>query len=44
MAEYKHGSMDTREQERTFAGLVKAAAWVIAITLLVLIFLSFVGT
>lgn len=44
MAEYKHGSMDVTEHEKTFAGLVKAAVWVVAVTFAVLIFLAFVGT
>jgi hypothetical protein len=44
MADYKHGSMDTTEQEKTFAGLLKVSAWVVALSLLALIFLAFVGT
>jgi len=44
MGEYKHGSMDTTEQEKTFAGLIKASVLVITFTILVLIFLAFVGT
>ncbi|MFW6077436.1 MAG: aa3-type cytochrome c oxidase subunit IV [Hyphomicrobiales bacterium] len=44
MAEYKHGSMDTTEQERTFVGFVKISAWVVAFIVLILIFLAFVGT
>ena len=44
MAEYEHGSMDTTEQQRTFAGFVKMAALVSLVTALVLIFLAIVGT
>ncbi len=44
MGEYRHGSMDTTEQERTFAGLIKASVIVVIIMLLTLIFLAFVGT
>ena len=44
MAEHKHGSMDTTEQEKTFQGFIKASAWVIGISALILIFLAFVGT
>ena len=44
MADYEHGSMDTTEQEKTFAGLMKASVWVVVISLVVLIFLAFVGT
>ena len=44
MAEYEHGLMDTSEQEKTFAGLMKVAVLVSVITILTLIFLAFVGT
>jgi hypothetical protein len=44
MADYKHGSMDTTEQEKTFAGLMKGAVLVSIVTIVVLIFLAFVGT
>jgi hypothetical protein len=44
MADYKHGSMDTTEQEKTFAGLMKGAVLVSIVTIAVLIFLAFVGT
>ncbi len=44
MAEYKHGSMDTTEQEKTFAGFVKISAWVVVHIFLILIFLAIVGT
>ena len=44
MAEYERGSMDTTEQQKTFAGFVKIAAIVFVVTMLVLIFLAFVGT
>jgi hypothetical protein len=44
MGEYKHGSMDTTEQEKTFHGLLKASAIVAIISILALIFLAFVGT
>ena len=44
MAEYVRGSMDTTEQKRTFAGLMKVTALVAIITVLVLILLAFVGT
>ena len=44
MADYKHGSMDTTEQEKTFAGLLKCAAWVCVLTVVTLIFLAIVGT
>jgi hypothetical protein len=44
MADYKHGSMDTSEQQKTFAGLLRGAVLVSAVTILVLILLAFVGT
>jgi len=37
MADYEHGSMDTTEQEKTFAGLMKFTVWVSVVTALVLI-------
>lgn len=44
MAEYERGSMDTSEQEKTFAGLVMGAVLVSVVTVVTLIFLAFVGT
>jgi hypothetical protein len=44
MAEYERGSMDVTEQQKTFAGFVKAAALVCLATAVVLIFLAIVGT
>lgn len=40
MAEYKQGSMDIREQEKTFAGFVKMSSWGAVISILVLIFMA----
>ena len=42
MAEYKHGSMDIKEHEKTFAGFIHFATWVAGIVALVLIFLALV--
>ena len=44
MTEYKRGSMDTTEQEKTFAGLIKGAALIVVVTAVVLILLAIVGT
>jgi hypothetical protein len=44
MADYKRGSMDTTEQEKTFAGLLRGAVIVSVFTILTLILLAFVGT
>ncbi len=43
MAEYKHGSMDITEQEKTFAGFMKWVTWVAAVSIGVLIFLAIVN-
>lgn len=40
MAEHKHGSMDTRVQEKTFAGFMRMTAWGAAISIGILIFLA----
>jgi hypothetical protein len=39
-AEHKHGSMDIRDQERTFAGFIRMSTWVVAIAIGILIFLA----
>lgn len=40
MADYKPGSMDIREQEKTFAGFLKLATWTGIVAILVLIFMA----
>lgn len=40
---HKHGSMDTREQEKTFAGFIKLAIWVAAVSIGILIFMALVN-
>lgn len=40
MADHKHGSMDIREQEKTFAGFIKLTMWGAGISIGVLIFLA----
>ncbi|PWE27292.1 aa3-type cytochrome c oxidase subunit IV [Pararhodobacter marinus] len=37
---HEHGSMDTKEQEKTFAGFIKVSVWVAAISIGILIFLA----
>lgn len=44
MAEHKHGTMDTTAQRKAFSGLIRASIIVCSITVVVLIFLAFVGT
>lgn len=40
MAEYKPGSMDIRDQEKTFAGFIRMVTWGTGISIGVLIFLA----
>ncbi|MCU0817081.1 MAG: aa3-type cytochrome c oxidase subunit IV [Cypionkella sp.] len=40
MAEHKHGSMDIRDQEKTFAGFIRLSIWGACISIGVLIFLA----
>jgi hypothetical protein len=40
MAEYKPGSMDIRQQEKTFAGFVSMVMWGAGIAIAVLIFMA----
>jgi hypothetical protein len=41
--EHKHGSMDIRVQEKTFAGFVRMVTWGIGISLGLLIFAALVN-
>lgn len=43
MADHVVGTMDTSEQEKTFAGFVKAATWGAIVPLLVLVFIALVN-
>lgn len=40
MGKHVHGSMDTREQEKTFAGFLRVSVWVGAVSIGILIFLA----
>jgi len=40
MAEHKHGTMDTADQERTFDGFIKFSIRVSVISIAVLVFLA----
>lgn len=40
MAEHKHGTMDTTDQERTFDGFIKMSIRVSVISIAVLVFLA----
>ncbi len=44
MADYKHGSMDTDVQEKTFAGFIKASTWVAVAAIGMLIFAALVNS
>ena len=41
--EHEHGSMDIKEQEKTFAGFIKLSCWVAGISIGILIFLALVN-
>lgn len=43
MAEHKHGSMDIKEQEKTFDGFVRYTIWGAAISIGILIFMALVN-
>lgn len=40
MAEHKHGTMDVREQEKTFGGFVKVSMWIVGISIAAVIFMA----
>jgi hypothetical protein len=40
MAEYKHGSMDIKEQEKTFDGFIRWSVRVVIASFAILIFLA----
>ena len=44
MGEYKHGSMDISEQEKTFDGLIKMVTRGAILTIAVLIFMALVNS
>ncbi|NEX46072.1 aa3-type cytochrome c oxidase subunit IV [Pseudotabrizicola algicola] len=43
MAEHKHGSMDIKAQEKTFAGFIRMVSWGAGISIGILIFLALVN-
>lgn len=43
MAEYKHGSMDVSEHEKTFDGFIRAATIVAVVSIGTLIFMALVN-
>lgn len=40
MAEHKHGSMDIRAHEKTFAGFIKISIWGAGLSIAALIFMA----
>lgn len=40
MADHVVGTMDTSEQEKTYAGFVKVATWTVVIVLVVLVLIA----
>jgi Ni,Fe-hydrogenase I cytochrome b subunit len=38
--EHVHGSMEIREQEKTFAGFIRLSVWVVCLSIAVLIFMA----
>ena len=40
MSEYKHGSMDVSNQEKTFKGFIKGGLWLTYISIGILVFLA----
>jgi Ni,Fe-hydrogenase I cytochrome b subunit len=42
-SEHKHGSMDIRDQEKTFQGFIRMSVWVTGISIAILIFMALVN-
>ncbi|KGJ07259.1 aa3-type cytochrome c oxidase subunit IV [Paracoccus versutus] len=40
ITEHKHGEMDIRHHQATFAGFIKAATWVSVLAIAVLVFMA----
>ncbi|MCV2449195.1 MULTISPECIES: aa3-type cytochrome c oxidase subunit IV [Paracoccus] len=40
ITEHKHGEMDIRAHQATFAGFIKAATWVCVLSIAVLVFMA----
>ncbi len=43
MAKHEHGKMDTEVQEKTFAGFIRASAYVAGACILLLVFIGLVN-
>ena len=44
MAEHKHGEMDIKVQEETFAGFIKFTKWSVIVIIAILIFMALVNS
>ena len=44
MAEYKHGSMDTKVQKSTYEGFIKFGTWSVVFVIGILIFMAVFAT
>ncbi|QRZ12884.1 aa3-type cytochrome c oxidase subunit IV [Paracoccus methylovorus] len=40
ITEHKHGEMDIRHQQATFAGFIKTSIWVSVLTIFILVFMA----
>lgn len=40
ITEHKIGTMNIREQQKTFAGFIKMSTWVVILSIVVLVFLA----
>ncbi len=43
MSDHKHGSMDTKEQEKTFDGFVRFTIWTVVVIIVALILLAMIN-
>ena len=43
MAEHKHGSLDIKVQEKTFAGFIRMVTWGAGISIGILVFMALVN-
>lgn len=43
MADHEHGSMDVKEQEKTFDGFIKFCQWTVVFVVVLLIFMYLVN-
>ena len=44
MSEHKHGSMDTKDQEKTFAGFVKYSTNIVIVCIVLVVLLALINS